>query len=138
MRALVVFLVVLSALAVAAPARADTQERVLFREINAVREGNGLEPLRFGPRLAEYAERHAGRMIRAGRIFHSDVSFPKPPGWQLAGENVGVGPTLYAVNDALMASPEHRRNRLNPIYRRVGIGIKERNGRVWVAVEYVG
>ena len=40
-----------------------------------------------------------------------------------AGENLALAPTLPLAHKGLMNSPGHRANILQPLYRRVGIGI---------------
>lgn len=134
-----ILLIVLAATVVAAgPARAITPERKLYHFINDARTEHGLHTLSFGRRLSLYADDHALRMARAGYIFHSDLSFPKPSGWRRAGENVGVGGSIWSLHRAFMRSPSHRRNVLTSLYQRVGVGVVERDDRLWVAVEFVG
>jgi uncharacterized protein YkwD len=42
-----------------------------------------------------------------------------------AGENLALAQTLHIAHNGLMHSPGHRANILNPVYKRVGIGIVE-------------
>jgi uncharacterized protein YkwD len=123
----------------AAPASAlGRAERRALHAVNRVRVGHGLDPLRATQRLSRYAERHARRMARAGEVFHSDLSFPKPPGWRCAGENVGMGRTIRSIHRRFMRSPSHRDNILNGCFERIGLGVVHARGVIWEAQVFVG
>jgi uncharacterized protein YkwD len=114
-------------------------ERQVLRLINQERVERGKERLKMGARMSRYAERHSRQMRDAGRVFHSDVSFPKPKDWRIAGENVGAGGGILSLHEAFMDSDEHRKNLLRNKYGRVGIGVKtDPSGRLWVTVEFLG
>ncbi|HEX5950421.1 MAG TPA: CAP domain-containing protein [Actinomycetota bacterium] len=113
-------------------------ERRALRAVNVVRIGHGLDPLRSSQRLSRYAERHARRMARAGEVFHSDLSFPKPPGWRCAGENVGMGGTIRSIHRRFMRSPSHRDNILNGCFERIGLGVVHARGVSWETQVFVG
>lgn len=111
--------------------------RVVER-VNEVRDRHGLQLLRPGHRLTVYAERHARRMARAGSLFHSDLSFPKPRGWRVAGENVAQVRALGQAVREWMHSPDHRENILRPEFARTGVGAVRR-GEWWYVVQvFVG
>ena len=72
-------------------------------------------------------------MAESGRLFHSCLTCRRASGSSSAlAENVGVGDTLKAVHQALMASSSHRSNILSKAYNRVGVGVVRRGGRMWV------
>ena len=126
-------------LALTVPPLRTTPERAMLRLINQERVDRGKERLVMGKRMARYAERHSRDMREAGRIFHSDVSFPKPKTWRIAGENVGAGDGVLSLHEAFMGSDEHRKNLLRNKYGKVGIGVKtDPSGRLWVTVEFLG
>lgn len=123
----------------AAPASAlGRSERRALRAVNDIRVGHGLDPLRATQRMSRYAERHARRMARAGQIFHSDLSFPKPPDWRCAGENVGMGGTIRSVQRRFMRSKSHRDNILSGCFERIGLGIVRARGAVWEVQVFLG
>lgn len=125
--------------ALAGPASAlGRAERVALRAVNDARVRHGLDTLRATPRLSRYAERHARRMARAGEVFHSDMSFPKPAGWRCAGENVGRGRTILSVHRRFMRSPSHRDNILGRRFDRIGLGVVRSHGAIWEAQVFVG
>lgn len=60
---------------------------------------------------------------------------PKPPRTMTVGENLCLCPKVMVEegHNALMASPTHRANILNPIYHYIGIGAyTAADGRFWV------
>jgi uncharacterized protein YkwD len=113
-------------------------ERGALEAVTDVRMRHGLAPLRATQPLSRYAERHARRMARAGRVFHSDLSFPKPPGWRCAGENVGTGRSIRAVHRGFMRSRSHRDNILSRRFERIGLGVVRARGAIWEVQVFVG
>lgn len=59
----------------------------------------------------------------------SDIgSSQRPRAWihyMAAGENLAMAPTVSIAQRGLMNSPVHKKNILNPAFRRVGIGVYE-------------
>lgn len=103
--------------------------------VNRSREGHDLPALPVGPRLTDFAERHAREMARAGKLFHSDMDFP----WgNCAGENIGTGDSVRQVERAFMRSGDHRRNILSSCYDVMGLGVVRKDGRVWVVEDFAG
>jgi uncharacterized protein YkwD len=56
--------------------------------------------------------------------------------WTIAGENVGMGPSMNALHQAFMLSPEHRRNNLEKRFHRFGVGVVWRSGIAFITVEF--
>jgi hypothetical protein len=54
------------------------------------------------------------------------------PDVSMAGENVGYAHTVADLHRALMESPGHRRNILDPGFRFLGLGVATSGQRVWV------
>ena len=75
-------------------------------------------------------------MIDANLLHHSTdrQMLDRIIGWDVLGENVGVGGTVESLHDAFMASPPHRHNVLYRQYRRVGVGVGRGHGRMWVTI----
>ena len=113
----------------AAAATLTPSESALLREMNRVRAGYHLAPLRYDRRLELAARFHSREMLQSGIFQHgafdSRMSRFSVRG-RLAGENLawGVGEqaTAHVIVAEWLASPEHRANLLRPMFRRVGIG----------------
>lgn len=132
-----ILLIVVCALLIwAGIANANPVRRTL-RATNQARIEHGLHRLRLSDPISRFARRHSRQMAQAGHIFHSDLSFPKPADWTVAGENVGRG-SLRRILRAFMRSPEHRANILNPRFRRIGIGVVFAAGDAWVTEDFIG
>jgi hypothetical protein len=90
--------------------------------INARRSQHGLGTLGFSGDLAAVAQRHAIEMANAKRIWHNPGLTSQVGGWRTLGENVGNGPSVSWLMNALMASPTHRANILDRGYTQIGVG----------------
>ncbi len=131
LRGLTALVAVLALLApsLAAAAGMTRSENALLREMNRVREAQGLEPLHLDGNLERAARAHSREMLQDGvfehgsfgtRMLRFDVR------GSLAGENLAWGTgrlaTPRGIVAAWLASPEHRANLLRPTFTRVGIG----------------
>lgn len=98
--------------------------------------------LSFAERLARYAKSHSQAMANSGHIFHSTanqlLSALEGYNWQLGGENVGVGGSLESLEDAFMASTDHRKNILRRVYDHAAVGIVRQDDRIWITVIFYG
>jgi uncharacterized protein YkwD len=107
-------------------------EFALLRQINDVRTGNGLAPLRLDERLEQVARAHTRHMLDADVFAHGRAIaelVPQQAPWHHVGENLawatGEDETPESIVDAWLASPEHRANLLATAYTRIGIGALE-------------
>src|SRR4051795_4897090 len=100
---------------------------------NALRASRGLPGLSVNGTLAAKARDWAEHMAAVGAISHSNLSDGAPPEWQRLGENVGRGPSVDAIHNALVASPEHYANLTDPGFRYVGVGVVNANGTFFVS-----
>jgi uncharacterized protein YkwD len=116
--------------------------RHMLAMTNHDRADHDRSALGFAARLARYAKSHSQAMADAGYIFHStgDQLRGALAGyrWQLGGENVGVGGSLESLEDAFMASTEHRKNILRRVYRHAAVGIVRSDDRIWITVIFYG
>lgn len=142
----------------AAPSLAASPEALraaALEAVNADRAVHGLAPLTPDAALNEAAQRHADDMLTRGYFGH--VS---PEGcdamdrylaaggekWRKVGENVGQcaecgapGPeSIRLFQQGWMESPEHRRNVLDPGYRRFGFGVAAADGRQFAVQAFAG
>ena len=109
---------------------------------NTDRDRHDRRHLAFAATLARYAKAHSQAMADRGNIFHStgDQLRAQLDGyeWQLGGENVGVGGSLESLEDAFMASTEHRKNILRKVYDHAAVGIVRAHDRIWITVIFYG
>jgi uncharacterized protein YkwD len=84
---------------------------------------------------------HSADMAREERLWHNDEYFTEANRSRLhagaLGENVGYGPTVQSIHDALMASETHRHVLLSGRYTVIGIGVVRSGDRWWVTQDYV-
>ena len=106
--------------------------------MNDARVRHGLDPLRATQRLSRYAERHARRMARAGQVFHSDLSFPKPPGWRCAGENVGTVPRSGRCISGSCGAGVIVTTSLSRRFERISLGVVRARGAIREVQVFVG
>ena len=116
--------VVFGALAPGARA-AWTPRRDMLGWMNTARSDHGQVLLDGGWRLRAMADEHSRRMASAGRIFHTASLGSKltSVSWNVAGEKVGAGGSMWALYEAFMKSDPHRDNILGRGFRRVGVGV---------------
>lgn len=108
--------------------------------INADRASAGLGPLAESGGLDGVAAQHSRQMAANNTLAHTaDLAAaigPVVPNWTTIGENVGVGPSLSAVESGFMASATHRANITGP-YTLAGLGTYTGpDGRIWVTEEF--
>ncbi len=125
----------------------DPSDRgTLLAMIGALREAEGLRPLRDDPKLDALALAHATRMRQAHSVAH-DVGDGDPvQRFEAAqvvaretGENVAHNESLPLAHRALFDSPSHRANLISSGFDRVGVGVlRDANGGVWVTEEFAG
>ncbi len=115
----------------------SSQERQLYSMVNQARGANGKGRLALSDSLSRRAHNHSEQMADSGSLFHSCLECGKRRSPSMA-ENIGVGGSIGAVHDALMASSGHRENILDSRFDRVGIGVVRRGGRVWVTELFAG
>ena len=134
----------------------NAHEREFVLLINEERTSRGLNPLSVDPMLVETARGHSREMCDLNYFDHhsptSNLNMPmdrylkslhesgsQTPRYLLVGENIfycSIFNDTYNVgygHKALMDSPGHRANILDPRFARVGIGTyRNANGEFWV------
>jgi uncharacterized protein YkwD len=112
----------------------------MVRWMNAARSDRGIVALDMGWRLRILADDHSRQMAAQGRIFHSPslAARLRFVSWRIAGENVGVGGSMWRLYEAFMRSAPHRANILGQGFRRVGVGMYRHDGFMWVTMIFVG
>jgi hypothetical protein len=119
----------------AAPAAADPATDVVAL-VNGLR--TNVPPLAVDPGLTAVAQQWAAHMASTGSLVHNpSLSTQAPTGWTKMGENIGSGYSVTAVYNALVASPDHYANMVDPAYNRTGVGIAtDSRGQVWLAEDF--
>ncbi len=112
----------------------DTSAEYEFlADTNATRASIGVAALTMDSSLQAYARNQAQAMADAGTIYHSDIATLLGT-WSTVGENVGVGPSVLPIHNALVASPLHYRNLADSTFTNIGIGVVHGNdGRIYTA-----
>jgi uncharacterized protein YkwD len=120
------------------------EQRVL-ELINQERAKYGLGAVKYSGVLDNAAEKHADHMAIVGKMAHEGIGDGDPgeriraEGFRNSwGENVATGQTSpEQVVREWMASPEHRRNILDPNYRQMGVSyVNSASGRSYWAQEF--
>lgn len=119
----------------ASPATIDL-ERDFHALVNIERAEHGLGALTVRGDIVQVARRHSHTMADEWRLHHNPNFSKEITGWQRVAENVGYGPTVERIHEALMNSEGHRRNILDDQVTEVGIGVVIRDGRVWVTQNF--
>ncbi|MGZ4104601.1 MAG: CAP domain-containing protein [Actinomycetota bacterium] len=119
--------------------RATHSEKQMVRLINQARARHHRAALHYSPGLARLARQHSALMASKATIFHtSNLAYTlRNFHWSIAGENVGMGPTIDALHLAFMASTPHRHNNLDKRFHRFGVGVVWRNGIAFITVEFM-
>lgn len=114
-----------------APAGLTPEEAQMLNLLNQERARNGLSPLAVDPTLTRLARLKSQDMIDKGYFGHNSPTYGSPfdmmratgVTYSTAGENLAGASTVDKAFTALLMSPGHRANMLNPRFTRVGIGI---------------
>ncbi|WP_018613479.1 CvpA family protein [Segetibacter koreensis] len=110
--------------------REDLEAKMLVL-VNKERQKAGLPILKPDVEMLAVAREHSKDMFARGYFSHVTPEGLSPFDrmkeahikYLAAGENLALGQTLSICHRGLMNSPGHRKNILNPLFRRVGIGI---------------
>jgi uncharacterized protein YkwD len=123
---------------------ASKTEQELFASANQARQAQGLQPLRWDDSLATAARRHAAVMATHGEAQHQFGGEPNLAarvkqtgahyGW--LSENVIVGTDAEEAHSQFMNSANHRANILDKDMDSVGIGVVERDGKLFVVEDF--
>lgn len=124
----------------ATPPIDNSGARTITSLTNGVRSSAGLAPLQRDGSLDARAADWAQELASSGRLRHSSIpkSIVGNP-WGTAGENVGYGPSVDVVHDALVKSSGHYANITGAAYSRIGVGVAvDGNGQAWVVQVFAG
>ncbi len=127
-----------------APQFDEPGEQQLIDLINQARTAHGLNQLTVDEPLTAAARKHTRLMVQHSALSHQFEGEPAPQtrvnneglSSDAQGENVDMNQSIAGAHDALMHSPPHRANILDPDYNAVGVGVIEAGGNVWVTEDF--
>ena len=127
-----------AALAHAAEPAAEAQ---FLTRINALRASVGVAPLTIDPKLTNVARDWSEKMSSGTGLAHNPSLRSIIDGitsvWRKLGENVGWGTSVAQLHDALVNSPHHYANLIDPDFRAVGIGVVVKGADMWVTQDFI-
>lgn len=109
----------------------DTSSQIKMLElVNKERVERGFKPLTLDESLTQVAANHSEDMLERGYFCHfspegedvGDRLDGAGLSYTIAGENLALAPGVTRAHDGLMNSSGHRRNILDPVYSKIGIG----------------
>lgn len=138
-------LVLSAAQAVQSGSAISAYEQRIFDELNHERASHGLPVLQWDEHAAGAARAHARLLAESGKLSHQlpgEATLPERLGatgarFTVSAENVAQTEFVEDVHLALMTSPGHRANILSASYNAVGIGVVEKQGRIYVAQDFI-
>lgn len=109
-----------------------SQEQEMLNLINQARAQNNAPPLQMDMQVSNVARIKAQDMIDNNYFSHNSPKYGSPfdmlksfgISYVEAGENIAGNQNVKNAHNALMNSPGHRKNILNPDYTHIGLGIK--------------
>lgn len=141
--ALSIFFLLLSCVTLLAQSPSLAEQKILDL-LNHERAEEKLPPLKWNGHAAVAARKHSQLLAQHGDLSHQ-FEKEEPVQQRIAAtglrftdsaENVAVADAPDEANMALMLSPGHRANIMNPRYNAVGIGVYEAKGRLWVTQDF--
>jgi uncharacterized YkwD family protein len=109
-----------------------SQESEMLKLINQARAQNNAPPLQMDMQVSNVARIKAQDMIDNNYFSHNSPKYGSPfdmmksfgLNYVEAGENIAGNQNVQNAHNALMNSPGHRKNILNPDFTHIGLGIK--------------
>jgi hypothetical protein len=120
-------------------------EKQVFEQLNQERAKSGVAALEWNEHAAEAARAHSRLLVEKGKLAHQFPGEPTLPDrlgatgarFTVSAENLARTGYIEDVHLALMNSPGHRANMLNPRYNAVGIGVAEDKGTIYVTQDFI-
>ncbi len=106
-------------------------ETLMLKLLNEKRVAAGVAPIIMDEKLRAVARAHSEDMWKRSYFAHTDPDGHDPfdrmraggAKFNTAGENLALARTVERADTGLINSPGHRRNILDPAFKRVGIGV---------------
>lgn len=111
----------------------------MVAQINVVRAEAGQPPLTLSVELSKVATAWSQQMASSGEFFHNpNYDQQYPAGFRAWAENIAYNVSAEAAQRRLEGSALHRANMVSPHMTEVGIGIFEKDGRIYVTQNFGG
>lgn len=144
LRLLVPLLLVAASFAQSVPSFDAQAEQQIFQLVNRERHSRGLATLTFDERLQRAARKHSSLMASRGEVEHQLAGEPKLAfrlgevelRYDASGENVARTSDAARAHVALMNSPGHRANILDPQFNSIGIGVVNTPDGIYVTQDF--
>lgn len=144
MRLALALTLVLAAPLFAAESKTAQLEQVMFGLVNADREANGSPRLGWDEGLRDVARGHSLDMATHGFFAHESPTTGAPADRifkagipaMATGENIAKDFDIGSAEEMLMKSPGHRANILSQDYDRIGIGVVEAGGYLYITQNF--
>lgn len=141
---LIPLLLVATAFAHPVPTFDSRAEQQIFQLVNRERHSRGLSTLVFDERLQQAARKHSLLMADRGEVEHQLAGEPKLAfrlaevelRYDVSGENVARTSGAARAHTALMNSPGHRANILDPQFNAIGIGVVDTPDGIYVTQDF--
>lgn len=109
----------------------ERSEAQMFSLVNKERREMGIAELVWDPQIVTVSRAHSRDMWERRYFSHINPDGEDPGErlsgggveYGLAGENIALAPTVSLAHQGLMNSEGHRRNMLDPNFRKIGIGV---------------
>ena len=121
---------------VRAAGASSSEEFRLLALANQARAAAGAPPLTLDPAVSAVSRAWAQTMAARGDISHNPNMGSQIRGWSQLAENVGFGPSIDWVHQAMLGSPTHYRNLTDPAFTLVGIGVVSDGMQVFVVENF--
>ena len=133
---------VLGGLGIVNAAQASGEPEAIQHEfiaaVNEIRLYFGLPPYVWDPQIDAVADAWVAQMAAEHDVRHRpNLAAVAPRTWVRLGENVGRGTSVQAIMDALIASPTHFRNLVDPKLVHIGVGVEEVDGEIYVVQNFL-
>jgi uncharacterized protein YkwD len=123
---------------------APSPEQQLLKLVNMVRENSGVQALQWDPKVAQAALAHAKQLAdhaQLGHRFEGEPELDQRVGatgarFSAVAENVAVADNVNEAHTALMMSPGHRANILNPAYNALGVAVVQRDRSLFITEDF--
>jgi hypothetical protein len=116
-------------------------EADFLARINALRSSVGAPPLAMDPNLTGVARDWSSSMANGTGLAHNpnlrSIIDGITTAWRKLGENVGWGTSVAQLHDALVNSPHHYANLVDPDFHVVGIGVVVKGAEMWVTEDFL-
>jgi hypothetical protein len=112
-----------------------------FAWVNMLRAAHGVAPLQVQTWAQDVAQQHSIDMANSDTLYHNMTGYMdagrSAMNAAFLGENVAMGTTIDYAQNALLNSPPHMQNILDPRFDHVGVGAAtDASGQVWITEDF--